>query len=94
MDDDLKVHLDRIDGVVERVESRMDLFEERVKGHITRSLDDLATRVIAEFHKWDCTSEMRPQRAMTDTRSLRERMLAVEERISALERGDTGGRTS
>jgi hypothetical protein len=52
----------------------------------------MANRVIAEFHKWDSPLEMRPLRANTGTKSLGERMLAVEERISALERGDTGGR--
>jgi hypothetical protein len=76
MDEDLKLHLDgmegriadRIDGIADRIDSRMDLFEERVKSHITQSLDDLATRVISEFHKWDYTSEVRPPQAITDTR--------------------------
>jgi hypothetical protein len=72
--------------IMERVDGRIDAVEERMKDFVRLSIRDLETKIITEFHKWGRTSDMRTRQAITDTGLLGERMLAVEDRISALER--------
>jgi len=87
MDEDLKQHLDAMEArLMERLAGRIDAVEDRIKDHISRSDHDLETKIITEFHKWGRTSDMRTRQAITDVGLLGERMLAVEDRISALER--------
>jgi len=57
-----------------------------MKDYVGSAIHDLETKIITEFHKWGRTSDMRTKQAITDTGILGERMLAVEDRISALER--------
>jgi hypothetical protein len=73
-------------SLMERTGGRIDAVEERLKEFVARSDHDLETKVITEFHKWGRTSDMRTRQAITDTGILGERMLAVEDRISALGR--------
>jgi hypothetical protein len=77
-------------NIMERVGGRLDAVEERLREFVARSDHDLETKVITEFHKWGRTSDMRTRQAITDAGILGERMLAVEDRISALER-ERGG---
>jgi len=78
---------DEFEGrIMERVAGRIDAVEERLKDHIRQSNHDLETKIITEFHKWGRTSDMRTRQAITDVGLLGERVLAVEDRISALER--------
>src|SRR5580700_10677479 len=72
--------------IMARVDGRIDAVEERMKDFVRQSNHDLETKIITEFHKWGRTSDMRTRQAITDTGLLGERMLAVEDRISALER--------
>ncbi len=72
--------------IMERVGGRIDAVEERLKDYIRAADHDLETKIIGEFHKWGRTSDMRTRQAITDTGLLGERMLAVEDRVSALER--------
>jgi hypothetical protein len=78
MDDDLKAYLAAM--------------EARLVTHVSVECEKIETKLLTEFHKWGRTSEMRTRQAMTDVGFLGERLIAAEERISALERGDTGGR--
>ncbi len=57
-----------------------------MKDYVRQSIQDLETKIITEFHKWGRTADMRTRQAITDTGLLGERMLAGEDRISALER--------
>jgi hypothetical protein len=72
--------------ITARVDGRIDAVEERMKDFVRQSNHDLETKIITEFHKWGRTSDMRTRQAITDVALLGERMLAVEDRISALER--------
>jgi hypothetical protein len=72
--------------IMARVDGRMDAAEERMKDFVRQSNHDLETKIITEFHKWGRTSDVRTRQAITDTGLLSERLLAVEDRISALER--------
>jgi len=87
---------DRVtDRVTERVGGRIDAVEERLKDYVRQSNHDLETKIITEFHKWGRTSEMHSwdmgtRQANTDTGLLGERMLAVEDRVAALERERRG----
>jgi hypothetical protein len=76
--------------IMDRVEGRIDAVEERMKDYVRQSVRDLETKIITEFHKWGRTSEMRTRQAITDTGLLGERMLAVEDRVAALERERRG----
>src|SRR5713226_1610667 len=98
MDADLKQYLDdmkrdidqRFDTVeariMERVGGRIDAVEQRLKDFIREADHDLETKIITEFHRWGRTSDMRTKQALSETGLLGERMLAVEDRLSALER--------
>jgi hypothetical protein len=91
MDQELKQYLegmeDRIvERTMERVDGRIDAVEERMKDFVRQSIHDLETKVVGEFYKWGRTSDMRTRQAIADTGLLGERMLNVEDRISALER--------
>jgi hypothetical protein len=82
---------DRVtERVTERVGGRIDAVEERMKDYVRQSNHDLETKIIIEFHKWGRTSDMRTKQAITDTGLLGERMLAVEDRVAALERERRG----
>jgi hypothetical protein len=76
--------------IMDRVGGRIDAVEERMKDFVRQSSQDLETKIITEFHKWGRTSDMRTRQAITDTGLLGERMLAVEDRVSALERAKRG----
>jgi hypothetical protein len=91
MDEDLKEYLDAKFSasearIMERVEGRLDAVEARLKDFIGASDHDMETKIITEFHKWARTSDMRTRTALTNAEFLGERMLAVEDRVSALER--------
>jgi hypothetical protein len=79
-----QVQLER--NIMERVGGRIDAVEERLKAFVAQADHDLETKIITEFHKWGRTADMRTRQAITDTGILGERMLAVEDRVSALER--------
>ena len=72
--------------IMERVDGRIDAVEERMKDYVKEAAHDLETKMIKEFHKWGRTSDMRTRQTIIDTGLLGERMLAVEDRVSALER--------
>jgi len=98
MDEDLKKYLDaqfaevrseieKTEGrVMDRVGGRIDAVEDRLKDFIAKADHDMETKLLTEFQKWGRTSDMRTRQALTNAELLGERMLAVEDRISALER--------
>jgi hypothetical protein len=53
--------------------------------HITNAFEKLGSRLVDEFRKLAANSEMQTDRLIAANALLGERMLAVEERISALE---------
>jgi chromosome segregation ATPase len=75
--------------IMERMDGRIDAVEERMKDYVKETVRDMETTVISEFHKWGRTSDMRTRQAITDTGFLGDRLLAIEDRVSALERGRT-----
>jgi hypothetical protein len=98
MDQELKPYLDgkfaALDGssvevggrFIEHFDRRMDAFEGRMKDFIQQLTQEAGTRIIAAFQNVARTSDMRTRQAIADTGLLGERMLNVEDRISALER--------
>jgi hypothetical protein len=98
MDAELKQHLEGMEARLrehvsvecEKVETRLrehvSEVETRLREHVSIEDEKVETRLLTEFHKWGRTSEMRTRQAITDVGLLGERMLAVEDRISALER--------
>ncbi len=81
-----------VDRVMERISGRIDASEQRLE-ELMRRLDfELETKLISEFWKWGRSSEMRTRDAVnvaTEASSrvqlFSERLLNVEERVSALE---------
>ena len=97
MDQDLKQHLESIDSRLKGIEgmegrfmsalsSQIDQLRVELKEHVSEELEKVETKLLTEFHKWGRTSDMRTRQAITDTGILGERMLAVEDRVSELER--------
>ena len=72
--------------IMERVDARLDAVETRLKDFILEADRDLETRIVGEFWKWGRTSDMRTKQALENIGAFGERLLAVEDRISALER--------
>jgi hypothetical protein len=72
--------------IMERVEGRIDAVEDRMKDFIRHADQDLETKIIAEFWKWGRTSDMRTKQALDTASAVSERLLAVEDRVTALER--------
>jgi hypothetical protein len=94
VDNELRDYLDgleqRIVGrVTQRLEGRIDASEERMKSHASEACERIETRLLAEFHKWGRTSDIRTRQALENVSAFGERLLNVEERISALERRGT-----
>jgi hypothetical protein len=73
-------------SLIATMEGRMDALEERLKDFVRQSDHDLETKIIGEFWKWSRTSDMRTKQAIESTNTLSERLLAIEDRITALER--------
>jgi len=79
MDEELKQYLGAM-------EARLAAMESRLMGHVSEQCEKVETKLLTEFFKWGRTSDMRTCQAITDTGLLGERMLAVEDRVTALER--------
>ncbi len=94
MDAELKHYLDGKFTEVgarlrEHVSVECEKVEARLREHVSVEGQKVETKLLTEFHKWGRTSEMRTRQAITDVGLLGERVLAVEDRISALERART-----
>jgi hypothetical protein len=76
----------KLDAAEQRLEGKLDAAEQRLKDFVRNSKHEMETRIVAEFQRWGRTSDMRTKDALTDLAALAERMLAVEHRVSALER--------
>ena len=90
--DGMDARFDRMDARLDGMDARSEAMEARFKTHVSVECEKIETKLLTEFHKWGRVSEIRTRQAMTDVAFLGERMMVAEERISALERGDTGGR--
>jgi hypothetical protein len=71
---------------IEHFDKRMDAFEGRMKDFMQQLAQDSGTRIVAAFQNVARTSEMRTQQVIAANALLGERMLTVEDRVSALER--------
>jgi hypothetical protein len=78
-DDDKQWFRDILDG-------RLDALEQRLKDHTAEAVRDMETKILTEFHKWGSTSDMRTRQAIADIGMFSERLLNVEDRLTALER--------
>lgn len=90
MDAELKQYLDgkfaEVEARFQSVDARIETMDAQLREHVSVECEKVETKLLTEFHKWGRTSEMRTRQAITDVGLLGERMLAVEDRISALER--------
>jgi hypothetical protein len=98
MDADLKQYLEgmetrlteRVDAtetrIMQRVDGRIDAVEDRLKDFIRQADLDLETKIVGEFWKWGRTSDMRTKQALDTASAVSDRLLSIEDRVSALER--------
>ena len=86
MDEELKTYLEEMKR---ELRGHTEAMEARLKLHVSEQCYGVETKLLTEFHKWGRTSDMRTRQAITDVGLLGERMLAVEDRNSALERGES-----
>jgi|ERR1035441_4431357 hypothetical protein len=70
----------------DQLKTQIDDLRVELKAHVAEECEKVETKLLTEFHKWGRTSDMRTRQAITDTGILGERMLAVEDRVSELER--------
>lgn len=101
MDAELKQILDRIETrpntmaaliaesgarIMERMDGLLYAVGVRLKDFVREADRDLETKIVGEFWKWGRTSDLWTGWAIENITVFGERVLAVEERISALER--------
>jgi hypothetical protein len=72
--------------IMQRIDGRIDAVEERMKAHTNKSCDEVVTKLLGEFWKWGRTSDARTRQALDNVAAVNERLLAVEDRVTALER--------
>jgi len=70
----------------EMLDGRLDAVEQRLKEHAVSVARDMETKILTEFHKWASVSDIRTRQTMTNIHAFDERLLAMEDRVSALER--------
>jgi hypothetical protein len=97
MDEELKQHLEgmeaRIVGrLTERVESRIDAAEERMKNHVSEECHAIETKLLAEFWKWGRATDQKMRRVEFSDATTVERMTNLEERVFMLERKAFGSK--
>jgi hypothetical protein len=88
---DLKSHTDgQIAASEQRLKShtegQIDAVEQRLKAFTHEECEKAETKLLTEFHKWGRTSEIRTRGAIQHAANLEERLLVVEDRVSAIER--------
>jgi hypothetical protein len=76
--------------IMHRVDGRIDASEERLKEYVSAACEKVETKVIGEFWKWARTSDLRTNQAINTSQSVSDRLLAVEDRVTALERAGKG----
>jgi ABC-type phosphonate transport system ATPase subunit len=69
------------------VEERVGAIEERLKDFVREAVRDLETKLVAEFWKWGRIADLRTRQVISDVSLFGERLMAVEDRMTALERG-------
>jgi hypothetical protein len=75
-----------MDASLTAMDARFTALDASLREHVSIECEKVETKLLTEFHKWGRTSEMRTRQAITDVGLLGERVLNVEDRISALER--------
>ena len=50
--------------IMQRLEGRIDAVEERLKTYISGECEKVETKLLAEFHKWGSTADMRTRQTM------------------------------
>ena len=93
MDEELKTYLDakfaEIGTKLAEVDARfaeVDVKLAELRAHVSEECEKVETKLLGEFWKWGRTSDMRTRQALAESAALGERLLAVEDRITALER--------
>ena len=74
------------DRIMARVDGRIDAVESRMKDFVGSAILALETKIVGEFWKWGRTSDMGTRQSLGESATLNERMLSVEDRVSALQR--------
>jgi hypothetical protein len=87
----LKAHTEgQIDASEQRLkahtEGQIDAVEQRLKAYAHEECEKVETKLLTEFHKWGRMSEIRTRGAIQHAANLEERLLVVEDRVSAIER--------
>jgi hypothetical protein len=83
----LMSHVDVVESrIMARVDGRIDACEDRMKQAIKQSAEETETKLLGEFWKWGRTAEMRTRQALVNVTEFNERLMAIEDRVSSLER--------
>jgi len=72
--------------IMSRVEGRIDASEDRLKVAIRDAPEGVENKLLGEFWKWGKTSDMRTRQALGNVLEFNDRLMAIEDRVSSLER--------
>ncbi len=76
----------KLDAMGAEFGTKLDAMDAALRTHISEECEKVETKLLTEFWKWGRTSDMRTRQALGETAALGERLLAIEDRITALER--------
>jgi len=83
----IMAHVDVMESrIMARVEGRIDACEDRMKQEMSQKAETVENKLLGEFWKWGRTAEMRTRQALVNVTEFNERLMAIEDRISSLER--------
>ena len=68
------------------METRMEAMTTRIEARISEECHNLETKLLTEFWKCGRQSDMRTREALATANSVSERLTAIEDRVSELER--------
>jgi len=84
--DAMETRIGTVETRIVALDTKIDSVETRLVAHVSEQCEKVETRLLTEFYKWGRTADMRTRQTIADTGLLGERMLNVEDRVTALER--------
>jgi hypothetical protein len=70
----------------EELKKYLDEMKRELREHVSEQCEKVETKLLTEFHKWGSTADARYRQTHAVVAGIDDRMLAVEDRVSALER--------
>jgi hypothetical protein len=68
------------------MDAELKQYLEEMKAELKAQAERIETNLLTEFFKWGRTSDMRTRQALENVTAFNERLMAIEDRVTSLER--------